>query len=43
MEEHVGDDNWGELNRTEWRGLSLTDPIKKVEVSDSKMCSVHGA
>lgn len=35
MEEHVGDDNWGELNRTEWRGLGLTDPIKKVEASDS--------
>lgn len=31
MEEHVGDDIWGELNRTEWRGLGLTDPIKKVE------------
>jgi hypothetical protein len=42
MEEHVGDDSWGGLN-TEWRGLGLTDPIKKVEVSDSKMCSVHYA
>ncbi|KAN0120432.1 hypothetical protein V8E52_004259 [Russula decolorans] len=30
MEEHVGDDSWGGLN-TEWRGLGLTDPIKKVE------------
>ena len=39
MEEHVGDD-WGELDGTEWRGLGLTDPIKKVEVSDSKMFSV---
>ena len=39
MEEHIGDDSWGGLN-TEWRGLGLTDPIKKVEVSDSKMCSV---
>jgi hypothetical protein len=38
MEEHIGDDSWGELNSTEWRGLGLTDPIKKVEVSDSKMC-----
>lgn len=37
MEEHVGDDNWGELNRTDWRGLGLTDPIKKVEASDSKI------
>jgi hypothetical protein len=32
MEEHVGDETWGELNRTEWHGLGLTDPIKKVEV-----------
>jgi hypothetical protein len=41
MEERVGDDSWGESDRTEWRGLGLTDPIKKVEVSDSKMCSVN--
>lgn len=39
MEEHI-DDSWDGLNRTEWRGLGLTDPIKKVEVSDSKMCSM---
>ena len=37
MEEHVEDDNWGELNRTDWRGLGLTDPIKKVEASDFKI------
>jgi hypothetical protein len=43
MEEHIGDDSWGGLNRTEWRGLGLTDPIKKVEVSDSKICLVHCA
>lgn len=36
MEEHVRDSSWDELNRTEWRGLGLTDPIKKVEVSDLK-------
>jgi hypothetical protein len=42
MEEHVGDDSLGGLD-TEWRGLGLTDPIKKVEVSDSKMCSARGA
>jgi len=44
MEEHdVGEESWGESNRTEWRGLGLTDPIKKVEVSDLKTCSVHCA
>lgn len=43
MEEHVGDDSWDESNRTEWRGLGLTDPIKKVEVSDSKTCSLLSA
>jgi len=42
MEEHVGDDSWGGSN-TEWRGLGLTDPIKKVEVSDWNMCSVRCA
>jgi hypothetical protein len=31
--EHVGDENWGELNTTQWRGLGLTDPIKRVEVT----------
>jgi hypothetical protein len=41
MEEQIGDDNRDELNRTDWRGLGLTDPIKKVEVSDSKKCSVR--
>ncbi len=25
-------ETWGELNSTEWHGLGLTDPIKKVEV-----------
>lgn len=28
-----GDDEWDHLNRTNWRGLGLTDPIKSVEVS----------
>jgi hypothetical protein len=36
MEELVGDETWGELNSTEWHGLGLTDPIKKVEVSGHK-------
>jgi len=36
MEELVGDETWGEVNSTEWRGLGLTDPIKKVEVSGHK-------
>ncbi|KAI0289642.1 beta and beta-prime subunits of DNA dependent RNA-polymerase [Russula brevipes] len=31
MEEHTGDESWDELNRTDWRGLGLTDPVKKVE------------
>lgn len=35
-EQHAGDDSWGQLNRTEWHGLGLTDPIKKVEVSGLK-------
>ena len=30
--ECVGEETWGEMNRTEWHGLGLTDPIKKVEV-----------
>jgi len=33
MAEHTGDERWGEMNRTEWHGLGLTDPIKNVEVS----------
>jgi len=39
--EHVGDEIWGELNRTEWRGLGLTDPIKKVEVRGRKTYAVR--
>lgn len=26
------DNEWEQLNRTNWRGLGLTDPIKSVEV-----------
>lgn len=43
MEEHVGEERWGEMNRTEWRGLGLTDPIKNVEVSGCKTSSVRFA
>lgn len=38
-EQHAGDESWGELNRSDWHGLALTDPIKKVEVSGSKPLS----
>ena len=38
-EQHPGVESWGELNRTDWHGLALTDPIKKVEVRDSKTFS----
>ena len=38
--EQVGDDMWGESNRTDWRGLGLTDPVKKVEVRGRKMYAV---
>jgi len=41
MEGCVGDEGWGELNKTEWNGLGITDPIKKVEVGRSKPCSVR--
>jgi len=41
MEEHVEDDRWDDSNRTEWRSLGLTDPIKKVEVSYLKTSPVH--
>lgn len=27
------DDEWDEVERSNWRGLGLTDPIKNVEVS----------
>jgi hypothetical protein len=27
-----GEDEWEQLNRTNWRGLGLTDPIKNIEV-----------
>jgi hypothetical protein len=43
MEGHVGDERWGEMNRTEWRGLGLTDPIKNVEVSGCKTSSLRYA
>ena len=29
---NVDDSEWEELNRTNWKGLGLTDPIKNVEV-----------
>jgi hypothetical protein len=28
-----GDEQWMQMNDTNWRGLGLTDPIKKVEAS----------
>jgi hypothetical protein len=40
-DQHAPDESWGELNRTDWRGLALTDPIKKVEVCGSKTYSVR--
>lgn len=38
----VNDDEseWDHLNRTHWRGLGLTDPIKSVEVRPFS-CSDH--
>lgn len=27
------EDDWDEVERSNWRGLGLTDPIKNVEVS----------
>jgi DNA-directed RNA polymerase III subunit RPC2 len=32
------DAEWEQMNRTNWKGLSLTDPIKNIEVSKAK-CS----
>ncbi|TFY79941.1 hypothetical protein EWM64_g4074 [Hericium alpestre] len=29
--ENAEDEHWNQLNRTDWRGLGLTDPIKSVE------------
>ncbi|KAA1466839.1 beta and beta-prime subunits of DNA dependent RNA-polymerase [Dentipellis sp. KUC8613] len=29
--ENVEDEEWNQMNKTEWRGLGLTDPIKSVE------------
>lgn len=37
MEEDAEDSQWDQLNRTEWRGLGLTDPIKSIEVRPSAM------
>ncbi|EIM84273.1 beta and beta-prime subunits of DNA dependent RNA-polymerase [Stereum hirsutum FP-91666 SS1] len=31
MEEDAEESQWDQLNRTEWRGLGLTDPIKSIE------------
>ncbi|KAF8182882.1 hypothetical protein BJ912DRAFT_853825 [Pholiota molesta] len=28
---HIEDSEWDQLNRTNWKGLSLTDPIKNIE------------
>ena len=33
---HVDEDNeWDQLNKTTWKGLKLSDPIKTVEVHTS--------
>ena len=32
MSQHNDEDEWNQLNRTDWRGLGLTDPIKDIEV-----------
>lgn len=31
---NVEDAEWEELNRTNWKGLGLTDPIKNIEVCE---------
>ena len=36
-EEAAGMEGWEKLNRKEWRGLGLSDPIKAVEVRDIHM------
>jgi len=35
----VEENEWEQLNRTNWKGLGLTDPIKNVEVS---LAAAHG-
>jgi DNA-directed RNA polymerase III subunit RPC2 len=35
---HAEDTEWDQLNRANWKGLGLTDPIKAVEVRCMKSC-----
>lgn len=32
-------DAWDQVDRTQWRGLGLTDPVKNVEASLSSLVS----
>jgi len=34
---HYEDTEWEQLNRANWKGLGLTDPIKTVEVRRMKV------
>jgi hypothetical protein len=35
------DEEWMQMNDTNWRGLGLTDPVKKVEVSRRNIVAQH--
>jgi DNA-directed RNA polymerase III subunit RPC2 len=35
LEDAEMDDEWEQPNRTQWRGLGLTDPVKNVEASQA--------